>query len=143
VTAPSHAACDAFTLALARQWPRHSELPPRIIRLADRLRLTDRRVERYLPENSSSDKAEGIDMELAHCRAELLWAAKREVVPYATIFSVNCQNVMISSKHVMHANPQRSELCFTGFVVETSDLGSEIIPYRTRLEIIKTKLIDQ
>jgi hypothetical protein len=49
VTAPSHAACDAFTLALGRQWP--PAQPARFVRLADGLRLTDPRVSRYLPEH--------------------------------------------------------------------------------------------
>jgi hypothetical protein len=49
VTAPSHAACDAFTLALGRQWP--PTQPAGFVRLADGLRLTDPRVSRYLPEH--------------------------------------------------------------------------------------------
>jgi hypothetical protein len=49
VTAPSHAACDAFTLALGRQWPLTQ--PACFVRLADGLRLTDPRVSRYLPEH--------------------------------------------------------------------------------------------
>jgi hypothetical protein len=57
VTAPSHAACDAFTLALGRQWP--PTQPACFVRLADGLRLTDPRVGRYLPEHYKVTVATG------------------------------------------------------------------------------------
>ena len=77
MTAPSHAACDAFTLALSRQWPRGEAT--QFVRLADRLRLTDRSVEQYLPENRQADSVARLEAKLAHCRAELLWGARRKV----------------------------------------------------------------
>ena len=50
VVAPSHAACDAITLALASQWP--GQPVGRLVRLGNKLRLTTELVERFLPEEA-------------------------------------------------------------------------------------------
>ena len=50
VAAPSHAACDAATLALAAQWPGGvAAAGGGLVRLGNKLRLTNTRVEAYLP----------------------------------------------------------------------------------------------
>ena len=50
VVAPSHAACDAITLALASQWP--GQPVGRLVRLGNKLRLTTELVEKFLPEEA-------------------------------------------------------------------------------------------
>ena len=50
VVAPSHAACDAITLALASQWP--GQPVGRLVRLGNKLRLTTDLVEKFLPEEA-------------------------------------------------------------------------------------------
>ena len=54
VVAPSHAACDAFTLALANQWP--GQPAGRLVRLGNKLRLTTELVEKFLPEEAKKEE---------------------------------------------------------------------------------------
>ena len=56
VVAPSHAACDAITLALASQWP--GQPVGRLVRLGNKLRLTTDLVERFLPEEAKKVEEE-------------------------------------------------------------------------------------
>jgi ATP-dependent RNA/DNA helicase IGHMBP2 len=59
VTAPSHAACDAATAAIAKHWP-HQEFGHaengNLVRQAPRLRITDPTVIKYRPKHSVGDE---------------------------------------------------------------------------------------
>ena len=79
VVAPSHAACDAVTLAIASQWPGKSA--GLLIRLGNRLRLTTKDVEQFLPEEVEKEEEHtncgkpfnsSYDQRLARLRDELL-----------------------------------------------------------------------
>ena len=68
VVAPSHAACDAVTLALAAHWPR--QYSGQLTRLANPLRLTDSRVSQFLPDQTGGRA--GLERELREVRAGLM-----------------------------------------------------------------------
>ncbi|XP_023341127.1 DNA-binding protein SMUBP-2 [Eurytemora carolleeae] len=71
VVAPSHAACDAFTLALAKQWPRSIEKS--FVRLGNSLRFTSEDVALYSTDKiSPSAKLEDLQDQLFHVRNQLL-----------------------------------------------------------------------
>ena len=77
VVAPSHAACDAFTTAVAEYWPGGDEKVGKLIRLGNKLRLTTKRVEKFLPENVyKSDELSEIDRKLRFTRSELMEGGK-------------------------------------------------------------------
>jgi len=75
VTAPSHAACDAFTLALAAQWPTHQE--QRFVRLGNPLRFTNSTVAKFSVRSVFPMPAlDNLEQELAFKRRQLLDSVK-------------------------------------------------------------------
>ena len=73
VVAPSHAACDAFTAAVAECWPGGRERRGKLVRLGNRLRLTTKEVEKYLPENvAQSDRLLDIEQKIGVARSQLV-----------------------------------------------------------------------
>ena len=75
VVAPSHVACDALTQAMVAHWPGLALGP--VVRLGQKLRLTSRRVERYLPENVAINDGllESLTSELDLVRRQLIDSA--------------------------------------------------------------------
>ena len=73
VVAPSHAACDAFTAAVAEYWPGGRERRGKLVRLGNRLRLTTKEVEKFLPENvAQSDRLFDIEQKIGVARSQLV-----------------------------------------------------------------------
>ena len=73
VVAPSHAACDAFTAAVAEYWPGGKERRGKLVRLGSKLRLTTKEVEKFLPENiAKSDILSDIENKIRIVRSELV-----------------------------------------------------------------------
>ena len=71
VVAPSHVACDAVTCAITEHWPGH--VSGHVVRLANKLRLTMRHVEKYLPEHvSTCQHLQDLDHQLSWTRKQLL-----------------------------------------------------------------------
>jgi len=71
VVTPSHAACDAITLALAEHWP--GDISGQVVRLGNKLRLTSRHVSRFLPEHvARCRQLEEVEQQLAWVRRQLL-----------------------------------------------------------------------
>jgi len=71
VVTPSHAACDAITLALAEHWP--GDISGQVVRLGNKLRLTSRHVSRFLPEYvARCRQLEEVEQQLAWVRRQLL-----------------------------------------------------------------------
>ena len=71
VVTPSHAACDAITLALAQHWP--GDISGQVVRLGNKLRLTSRHVTRFLPEHvAACRQLEEVEQQLAWIRRQLL-----------------------------------------------------------------------
>ena len=73
VVAPSHVACDAVTCAITDHWPGGGHVSGQVVRLANKLRLTMRHVEQYLPENvSRCQELHNLDHQLRWTRSQLL-----------------------------------------------------------------------
>ena len=71
VVTPSHAACDAITLALTQHWP--GDISGQVVRLGNKLRLTSRHVTRFLPEHvATCRQLEEVEQQLAWVRRQLL-----------------------------------------------------------------------
>ena len=71
VVTPSHAACDAAARALTQHWPGYTA--GSLVRLGHKLRLTDRSVEQYLPEQIvTSEHLESLRSQLAWVRRQLV-----------------------------------------------------------------------
>ena len=80
-TAPSHAAVDALTLAILRQWNEDILGYPstKLIRIGNALRLSDSRVESWLPKPTSNSVKYYEDLELT--RNSMLKLAKISAKP--------------------------------------------------------------
>ena len=71
VTASSHAACDAFTIALAKYWP--SVIDKKFVRLGNPLRFPNKEVGKYSVDNlKNCPELEKIQDELAFTRRQLI-----------------------------------------------------------------------
>ena len=84
VVTPSHAACDAITLALAEHWP--GDARGQVVRLGNKLRLTSRHVSRFLPEHvATCRQLEEVEQQLAWVRRQLLDSLEDRSEPFEPI----------------------------------------------------------
>jgi len=135
VAAPSHAACDAFTLALAEQWPKASQQS--FVRLGTSLRFTSSAVKSYSVHHLSDPAfVHAIEEDLAFTRRQLISDVKgKEDIMRA--------EVHLKRKHLKLSRTNEKELIERSSVVITTIMNATSLEKQIKEKVFDLVVIDE
>jgi len=121
VTASSHAACDAFTMALAEYWP--SDLDKKFVRLGNPLRFPNKKVCKYSVDNlKKSPELENILDQLTFTRRQLIdqFKGKADILAEQS----NLQKDYYNFKNILEGEAIEESSVVICTVLQSSGLGN-------------------